>query len=79
MATSNEILMPINEQFWDVFEIFMDDNQKAKIRANNTRQYVEGIIDLLLKDKIVPNLKPTEDYAGVSWQCGQPSVNLGAY
>ena len=67
MATSNEILMPINEQFWDVFEIFMDDNQKAKIRANNTRQYVEGIIDLLLKDKIVPNLKPTEDYAGVNW------------
>lgn len=44
-----------------------DDNQKAKIRANNVRQYVEGIIDLLLKDKIVPTLKPTEDYAGVNW------------
>lgn len=67
MATSNEILMPINEQFGDVFETFMDDNQKAKIRANNVRQYVEGIIDLLLKDKIVPTLKPTEDYAGVNW------------
>ena len=67
MATSNEILMPINEQFGDVFETFMDDNQKAKIRANNVRQYVEGIIDLLLKDKIVPTLKPTEDYAGVKY------------
>ncbi len=65
--TNNLALIPINKKFVDVFEIFMDDNQKTKIRANNVRQYVEGIIDLLLKDKIVPVLKPNQDYAGVNW------------
>lgn len=64
---NNLALIPINRKFVDVFEIFMDDNQKTKIRANNVRQYVEGIIDLLLKDKIIPALKPNEDYAGVNW------------
>lgn len=63
----NLVLMPTNERFIDVFETFMDDNQKTKIRANNVRQYIEGIIDLLLKDKIVPTLKPSENYLGVNW------------
>lgn len=62
-----EILMPINEDFMEVFEIFMDENQKEKIRANNVRQYVEGIVDLLLKDKIVSQLKPNEIYEGINW------------
>ncbi|MFC2737412.1 MAG: hypothetical protein ACFN25_04905 [Leptotrichia wadei] len=48
----NEILMPINEDFLEVFDTFMDNDQKNKIRANNVRQYVEGIIDLLLRDEI---------------------------
>lgn len=60
----NKILMPINKDFLEVFEIFMDDNQKEKIRANNVRQYIEGIIDLLLKDKILPVLKQNEPYKG---------------
>ena len=64
----NKILMPINKDFLEVFEIFMDDNQKEKIRANNVRQYVEGIIDLLLKDKILPVLKQNELYEGVNWK-----------
>ena len=51
--TNNLPLMPVNQSFLDVFETFMDDDQKAKIRANNVRQYSEGIIDLLLKDKII--------------------------
>lgn len=62
-----EILMPISEDFLEVFEIFMDENQKEKIRANNVRQYVEGIVDLLLKDKIVSQLKPNEIYEGINW------------
>lgn len=62
-----EILMPINEKFIEVFEVFMDDEQKSKIRANSVRQYIEGIIDLLLKDKITPSLKPSEDYNGINW------------
>lgn len=65
--TNNLVLIPINECFVDVFETFMDDNQKTKIRANSVRQYVEGIIDLLLKDKIVAVLKPHENYEGINW------------
>lgn len=64
---SNEILMPINENFIEVFEVFMDNNQRTKIRANNVRQYIEGIVDLILKDKIVPTLKPNEKYEGINW------------
>lgn len=64
---NNEILMPIREDFLEIFEIFMDENQKTKIRANTVRQYAEGIIDLLLKDKIVPVLKPNEVYEGINW------------
>lgn len=65
---NNSPLMPVNECFVDVFETFMSDNQKTKIRANNVRQYIEGIIDLLLKDKIVAVLKPNEDYMGINWK-----------
>jgi len=64
---NNLALIPINQCFVDVFETFMNDNQKTKIRANSVRQYIEGIIDLLLKDKIVAVLKPHEDYAGINW------------
>lgn len=65
--TNNLALIPINQCFVDVFETFMNDNQKTKIRANSVRQYSEGIIDLLLKDKIIAVLKPNEDYAGINW------------
>ena len=51
MENKNSILMPINQNFLEVFEVFMDENQKNKIRANNVRQYIEGIIDLLLKNQ----------------------------
>lgn len=67
MENMNSVLMPVNQQFIDVFQTFMDNNQKTKIRANNVRQYVEGIIDLLLKDKIEPNLKENEKYSGINW------------
>ena len=40
MENINSILMPINQNFIEVFEIFMDENQKNKIRANNVRQYI---------------------------------------
>ena len=63
----NEILMPINQDFLDVFDVFMDEEQRIKIRANNVRQYAEGIIDLLLKDKIKIALKPNEPYEGINW------------
>ena len=59
--------MPINEKFIEVFEVFMDANQRTKIRANNVRQYTEGIVDLILKDKIVATLKPSEIYEGINW------------
>lgn len=62
------ILMPINPKFLEVFEIFMDENQKEKIRANNVRQYMEGVIDLLLKDKILPELTEKEKYEGLNWK-----------
>ena len=61
-------LIPINEKFIEVFEVFMDDSQKNKIRANSVRQYTEGLIDLLLKDKIIKNLKPNEPYESVNWK-----------
>ncbi len=64
---NNEILMPINKKFIEVFEVFMDNNQRTKIRANNVRQYTEGIVDLILKDKIVATLKPNEIYEGINW------------
>ena len=63
----NEVLMPINEKFIEVFEVFMDANQRTKIRANNVRQYTEGIVDLILKGKIVATLKPSEIYEGINW------------
>lgn len=59
--------MPINQNFIEVFEVFMDENQKTKIRANNVRQYIEGIIDLLLKKTIQQHLKENELYEGVNW------------
>ena len=67
MYMKNEVLMPINQDFLDVFDIFMDEEQKTKIRANNVRQYAEGIVDLLLKDKIKATLKPNEIYEGINW------------
>lgn len=67
MENTNTILMPINQNFLEVFEIFMDENQKTKIRANNVRQYIEGIIDLLLKKNIQQHLKENEPYEGVNW------------
>lgn len=66
-TVDNLVLMPVRTQFMDVFEIFMSEEQKSKIRANNVRQYVEGIIDLLLKDKIIAHLKPKEIYEGINW------------
>lgn len=63
----SNVLMPINENFIDVFDTFMDENQKTKIRANNVRQYIEGIVDLLLREKIIATLKPNEVYEGVNW------------
>lgn len=63
----NDVLMPINENFLDVFDTFMDEEQKTKIRANSVRQYTEGIVDLLLKDKILSALKPNEIYEGINW------------
>jgi len=64
------ILMPINKKFLAHFEALMDDKQKTiigvKIRANQVRQYTEGLIDLFLKDKIMPNLKQNEDYDKIS-------------
>lgn len=67
MYMKNEVLMPINQDFLDVFDIFMDEEQKTKIRANNVRQYAEDIVDLLLKDKIKATLKPNEIYEGINW------------
>jgi hypothetical protein len=63
----NEVLMPVNQDFLDVFDIFMDEEQKTKIRANNVRQYAEGIVDLLLKDKIKATLTQNELYEGINW------------
>ena len=67
MENKNSMLMPINQNFLEVFEVFMDENQKNKIRANNVRQYIEGIIDLLLKKIIQQHLKANEPYEGVNW------------
>ncbi len=68
MKNYSEILMPINQKFIEVFQVFMDENQKAKIRANNVRQYTEGIIDLLLKNTIIKHLKGNENYLELSWK-----------
>ena len=62
------VLMPINQDFLDVFKDFMNSDQRAKVRAHNVRQYTEGIIDLLLKDKITPFMKATERYENLSWK-----------
>lgn len=67
MQNMNSVLMPVNQNFIEVFEVFMDENQKTKIRANNVRQYIEGIIDLLLKKTIQQHLKENEPYEGVNW------------
>lgn len=62
------VLMPVNEKFIDVFETFMNEEQKVKIRANSVRQYTEGIVDLLLKDKILPFLTAKEKYSDINWK-----------
>lgn len=62
----DDILMPINQDFVEVFGIFMDEGQFNKVRAQNVRQYIEGIIDLLLKDKIIPLMKEKERYEGLT-------------
>lgn len=67
MEKINSILMPVNQDFIEVFEVFMDEHQKTKIRANNVRQYLEGIIDLLLRETIQQHLKENELYEGVNW------------
>lgn len=59
------ILMPINPDFIEVFSVFINKDQLEKIRAQNVRQYTEGIIDLLLKDKIIPLMKENEQYDGL--------------
>lgn len=61
-----KILMPANEKFFESVEVFFSQAQKIKIRANNVRQYVEGIIDLLLKDKIISAMGKKDDYNGLS-------------
>lgn len=63
----DQVLIPVNKRFVEVFETFMDDNLKTKLRANSVRQYVEGIVDLLLKDKIIATLKPNENYENINW------------
>ena len=72
-------LMPINQTFLDVFDTFMNTEQRNKIRANNVRQYTEGIIDLLLKDKITAHLKPTELYEGLSWKKNMIQISLETF
>lgn len=72
MMEYSDVLMPVNEQFVEVFKYFMDNNQRNKVRANNVRQYAEGIIDFLLADKIKkyitenPNIKNRE-YKNLAW------------
>lgn len=61
-------LMPINKDFLKVFGSFMDETMENKHRANDVRQYVEGIIDLLLKEKILDCLGPNQKYEGTSWK-----------
>ena len=58
----DDVLMPINKDFIEVFRAFMNEEQINKIRAQNVRQYIDGIIDLLLKDKITPLLSDDESF-----------------
>ena len=62
----DDILMPINKDFTEVFSVFMNEEQLSKIRVQNVHQYIEGIIDLLLKDKIVPLLRVGESFDTLS-------------
>ena len=58
----DNVLMPINKDFTEVFKSFMNEDQINKIRAQNVSQYIEGIIDLLLKDKIESLLSDDESF-----------------
>lgn len=68
----SNVLMPINYKFIEVFKDFMNDDLKNKARANNIRQYAEGIIDFVLFDKIEKyltessNIQNTE-YKNLNW------------
>lgn len=62
----DDVLMPINKDFTEVFSVFMDEKQLYKTRVQNVRQYIDGIIDLLLKDKITPLLKDSESFDTLS-------------
>lgn len=48
----DNIMMPINKKFLEVFKDFMDDSLRDKMRAHNVRQYYEGIINLFLSSKM---------------------------
>lgn len=63
----DDILMPINQEFLNVVDEFLNEEQRTKIRANNVRQYIEGIIDLLLRDVIRKNIKENESYEDINW------------
>lgn len=58
----DDVLMPTNKDFTDAFKAFMNEDQINKIRAQNVSQYIEGIIDLLLKDKIELLLSDDESF-----------------
>lgn len=64
----SEIFMPINNDFIEVFKDFMNEDLKNKSRAQNVRQYCEGIIYLLLADKIKLYLKNNDNYESLSWK-----------
>ena len=68
LSNKPSILHPINERFMKVFDEFMNNDLKEKARANNVRQYIEGIVDTLLRDKIEEHMKPSEIYKNYSWK-----------
>lgn len=67
---NREVIRPINERFIKIFDEFMDDNLIKASRANDIRKYAEGIVDLLIKDRIVAYmpLSDKDKYQLLTWE-----------
>ena len=62
LSESGSVLMPINTEVIEAFADFMNQNQRKKIRAIAIGEFVEGIVDLLLRSKIELELTKEQRY-----------------
>lgn len=64
----DNVLIPINPKFHEIFDDYMNVDLRKKLRAHTVREYTEGIINLLLHDVIALQLKENESFNSLNWK-----------